>query len=201
MTDRAQGFDDLLQQAREGSEEAARKLVERYEPVIRRVIRRKLDTRLHALFDSDDFTQEVWAAFFARAIQEYDFDSPEELVSFLLEVARKKVAEANRRHLQRQKYDLHRECPLESSAVREDKALVDRHPNPSDLFLAREEIRSLLKGLPALDRGAIALLLEGNTQKEIAAQLGVTERTIRRVVRRAAAGWNWPSRSPAPTTR
>lgn len=49
----------LIGRVREGSEDAAWQLVERYGGHIRRTVRRALDPRLRSKFDSLDFVQSV----------------------------------------------------------------------------------------------------------------------------------------------
>ena len=65
----------LMQSVREGSQEAARTLFERYGPHIRRVVRRKLHQKLRPQFDSVDFVQDVWASFFAQQGRQASFES------------------------------------------------------------------------------------------------------------------------------
>ena len=71
-------FEELLQQVRAGDQEAARQLVQRYEPAIRRAVRFRLaDSRLARLMDSMDICQSVLASFFLRAAAgQYDLERP-----------------------------------------------------------------------------------------------------------------------------
>ena len=58
-----EGFQVLLRRVRAGDEQAARELVRRYEPAIRRAARiRLVDTRLNRLLDSMDICQSVLAS-------------------------------------------------------------------------------------------------------------------------------------------
>ena len=61
--ERAERICQLMRSVREGSEDAARMLFDRYAPHIRRVVRRKLHQKLRPQFDSVDFVQDVWASF------------------------------------------------------------------------------------------------------------------------------------------
>ncbi|MCA9151905.1 MAG: hypothetical protein KDA92_21530, partial [Planctomycetales bacterium] len=54
-------FSHLLEQVRQGSDEAAWDLVETYGPHVLRTIRRTLSREIRGKFDSDDFAQAVWA--------------------------------------------------------------------------------------------------------------------------------------------
>jgi len=75
MLENILGFSLLLEQARAGSDSAARELIERFGPFILRVIRNRLDPRLRSIFDSADFSQAVWASFFAMPAQKYQSSS------------------------------------------------------------------------------------------------------------------------------
>src|SRR6516165_9879252 len=84
----------LLGRLRAGDPDAARELVQAYEPHLRRIIRLRLrDSRLRRLFDSADICQSVMANFFARlSLGQYDLESPAQLVRLLEAMARNKVA-------------------------------------------------------------------------------------------------------------
>ena len=55
-----QEFANLIDRLREGSDEAFTLLLERFGPYVMRSVRRSLDRRLRARFDSQDFAQAVW---------------------------------------------------------------------------------------------------------------------------------------------
>lgn len=54
----------LMRRIREGSEDAAWELFEKYGGYIRRAVRRALNPRLRTQFESQDFVQMVWKSFF-----------------------------------------------------------------------------------------------------------------------------------------
>src|SRR6516165_4604099 len=84
----------LLGRLRAGDPDAARELVEAYEPHLRRMIRLRIrDSRLRRLFDSADICQSVMANFFTRlSLGQYDLESPAQLIRLLESMARNKVA-------------------------------------------------------------------------------------------------------------
>src|SRR5262245_55372827 len=92
-------FSDFIRRVRAGDEQAAADLVRRFEPLIRREVRLRLeDRRLGRLFDSMDVCQSVLASFFVRtAAGQYDLDQPGQLVKLLVQMARNKLASAARR--------------------------------------------------------------------------------------------------------
>ena len=184
MADSPHEFHALMQRVREGSPDAARDLLERYGAHILRVVRRRLHRKLRSKFDSADFVQAVWASFFTGAPRQHAFDRPEALVAFLATLAQNKVIEAVRQRLESQKYDVARERPLDEPTA---DRVAARQPTPSQVAVANEEWHRLLADLPAQYQRILGLLREGHTRREVADELGVNERTIRRVIDRLGA--------------
>ncbi len=181
MAVNADEFKDLMQRVRDGSEDAARELLDRYGEHILRVVRRKLHRELRSKFDSVDFVQAVWASFFADIPLRGSFDRPQALIAFLVTLAQNKVIEVVRQRMKTQKYNINRERPLEAAAP-DAAAVASRDPTPSQVAIANDEWRRLLADLPARYQRMLELLREGHTQKDIARELGVNEKTVRRVL-------------------
>ncbi|HEX5273512.1 MAG TPA: sigma-70 family RNA polymerase sigma factor [Gemmataceae bacterium] len=175
-------FADLMRRLREGSDDAARELLDRYGEHILRVVRRKLSRELRSKFDSVDFVQAVWASFFAGGPPQRRFDHPQALMAFLVTLAQNKVIDAVRQRMQTQKYNINRERRLEDSVTGESGDLPARQPTPSQEAVANDEWRRLLGELPDRYRRMLVLLRDGHTQKDIARELNVNEKTIRRVL-------------------
>jgi RNA polymerase sigma factor (sigma-70 family) len=182
MSESGEEFTDLMRRLRDGSEDAARELLDRYGEHILRVVRRKLSRQLRSKFDSVDFVQAVWASFFAAAPRGRRFDHPQALMAFLVTLAQNKVIDAVRQRMQTQKYNVNRERPLDGSVATEAGGLPARQPSPSQEAVANDEWRRLLAELPDRYRRMLVLLREGHTQKDIARELNVNEKTIRRVL-------------------
>ena len=180
----SQDFQTLMQQVQAGSPEAATELVEAFGPHLIRVVRRHLDRKLRAKFDSVDFVQAVWGSFFANSHRLGTFDQPEQLVAFLVTLARNKVVEEFRRRLQTKKHNVNRESPLPAGADGNADLISGRYPTPSQVAIAREQWDQLLAGQPDHYQQIIQLRYQGATYREIAEQLEITERTARRVIDR-----------------
>jgi RNA polymerase sigma factor (sigma-70 family) len=178
VTEQQQDFQTLMHRIREGSQDAARELFESYGPHIRRVVRRKLHQQLRSKFDSGDFEQAVWASFFALLPQKGTFDRPEALITFLVKLAQNKVIDAVRQRFT-QKYDVNREHTFSDSA---EYQAAQKQPTPSQIAMAREEWRRLLAGKPAHYQRILILRLQGHKLKEIAEQVDMDEKTVRRVL-------------------
>lgn len=180
-------FRNLLEGLRAGSESSVRQLVDRYGVYIVKAVRRRLKRVLRTRFDSQDFVQAVWASFFAHRSQIADFDSPDEMIAFLATVASNKVRDEYRRNLAAQKRDLNREWSLASGDTAEGPAShdpVDPAPSPSELAIAAEQMGQMTSGQPSHYRRMVELRADGATFEEIAEELGVSERNVRRVLQR-----------------
>jgi RNA polymerase sigma factor (sigma-70 family) len=152
----------FLARIRDGDEEAARELLRLYEAKVRLVVRRQLPRLLRSRFDSQDFVQSIWGSFFRRIkASPTELESTENLVGFLARAARNK------------------ESMWEGAEPRD---LVDGSNSPSEVAEASEAFSRLRDLLPADRRNVLDLKAEGLTTVEIAAKLGIGERTVRRVI-------------------
>lgn len=180
-------FVGLLARLRAGSADAATELVRRYGRHIRRVVCRRFNVRIRSKFGFSDLIQDVWASFFALPPDKYDFECPADLVRFLSRLAHNKVIAAIRQRLRTQKYDVRKECPLEDACRQHADAFVVRTPAPDEQTSVREEWQRLLEGQPERYRQVLAALRDGETHAEISRQLGMNERTVRRVLHKLSA--------------
>ena len=168
----------MLSEVREGSEAAVWDIIEKYEPHIQRVVRRRMSRQLRSKFDTADFVQMVWKSFFEQPHQIHSFAAPQQLMAFLVRMAMHKVDSENRRRMDTQKYDVKRERRLDHEVGVERPG--DR---PSQIAIAREHWDLLMRKLPAHHREVVRLRLEGLTFEQIANRLGLNERTPRRVLK------------------
>jgi RNA polymerase sigma factor (sigma-70 family) len=175
-------FEKLMHDVRGGSEEAVRRLLDEYGSHIYRAVRRRLNKTLRVRVDSQDFVQAVWASFFAHRSRILEFDGPEQLIAFLGKVATNKVIEECRHHLTTQKNDMNRERRLEDSGLFTSQSLVNPGPSPSQVAIAREQWDRLLEGQPEHYQRIVELRSVGATYDEIALELGMNERNVRRFI-------------------
>ncbi|MBL8815606.1 MAG: sigma-70 family RNA polymerase sigma factor [Planctomyces sp.] len=173
-------FSSLIALLRSGSQEAAEALHRSLSPIVVRTIRRKMNRSIRGGYDSQDFTQAVWASFFGHLSQIDRFENREELVRFLTTVASNKVIDAGRRALVRKDQS-------NGAAVAPSQVLVDhrRHvsePTPSQYAVAQERWDMLNEDQLPETQAVLRLLKQGFKQCEIASQLGISDRRIRRVI-------------------
>ena len=178
----AVSFQELLQRVRGGDEQAARALVERYEPAIRRAARFRLgDARLGRLLDSMDICQSVLASFFVRAAAgQFDLERPEQLLKLLVAMARNKLAQQARAQ-SRQRRDYRRL----QSAGQGERQLAGDDPSPSQYVAGQELLRQAEQLLSAEERQLVELRKEGLEWSAIAQRLGGGAEALRKQLTRA----------------
>jgi RNA polymerase sigma factor (sigma-70 family) len=184
MPELQEDFRHLMQQVRDGSEDAAWDLVNQFGEAIRRAVRRALDTRLRSKFDSVDFVQLVWGSLFRVRDKLDRFDRPEELAAYLAIMARNKVGMEIRRRLLAEKRNVAREQSLDQLTARGSPELVSRQPTPVEVAIARERWDRILQGQPPHYRQIIHLRLQGYTYQGIADAVRLDECTVRRFLKR-----------------
>jgi RNA polymerase sigma factor (sigma-70 family) len=177
-------FRVLMQQVREGSDEASREVVSQFGEQIRRAVRRALDARLRTHFDTIDFVQLVWSSLFRVRDKLDRFDCPEALAGYLATMARNKVGMELRRRLALKRRDMIKQRSIEELAELEEPGLSGRQPAPAEVAMAHEKLNCLLQGQSPQYRHFIHLRLQGNTHQDIADAAGVIVRTVRRFFRR-----------------
>jgi RNA polymerase sigma factor (sigma-70 family) len=175
-------FPDFIRRIRAGDDQAARELVERYEPVIRCEVRLRLrDPRLYSRFDWTDICQSVMVSFFVRAAAgQYDLEQPDQLLRLLVIMTRHKLANQQRRHRAEM-----RDCRRLSAC---DPAYLDgatASPSPSRLVVGRELLAEVNRRLSKDERLLAALRADGCEWTEIAARLGGTPEARRKQLARA----------------
>jgi RNA polymerase sigma-70 factor (ECF subfamily) len=175
-------FQDLLRRVRSGDQDAARELVEHYEPAIRRAVRFRLaDTRLAKIFDSMDICQSVLASFFVRAAEgQFEIADPKQLIKLLVAMARNKLA-MHARAQGRQRRDYRR---VQAGSV-EMHLLTADDPSPSQQVSGKELLEHAERLLTPDERELVALRKEGMEWDAIAAKLGGSAEALRKKLARA----------------
>jgi len=176
-------FAEFICRIRAGDDRAARELVERYEPVIRREVRvRVRDPRLYSQFDWTDVCQSVMASFFARAAAgQFDLDQPDQLLRLLVVMTRRKLSNQARRH-RADRRDYRRLEPC-------DPACLEGHsgsaPTPSRMIAGRELLDEYRRRLSDEELLLADLRAEGCEWAEVAGRLGGTPAGRRKQLARA----------------
>lgn len=172
-------FRDLMRRIQGGDEEAVRQLLDQYGAHVFRAVRRSLSRAIRSKYDSQDFVQSVWKSFFTRREELKGFDTPDQLIAFLTRVAGNKVIDQGRHHLRTEKADVTRE----RSITDRDCVRTPAHdPSPSEVAVANELWGRIIAGQPEHYRRILDLRAAGYTYQQIADELKINERTVRRVL-------------------
>ncbi len=175
-----------MSRVREGSQDAARQLVQQYQPYIIRVVRQRLSRKLRSKFDSDDFAQALWASFYEHRSEVERFERPSALVAFLARMAKNKVAAEHRRHFGTQRRNTRGERSLDGPAAQSVRSVRAPDPTPSEVVSVWEQLDEVTRAQPEDHQRIIELLRRGADYAEIATKLGLSKKTVQRVIRRIA---------------
>jgi DNA-directed RNA polymerase specialized sigma24 family protein len=166
-------------------DEAARVIWERFAPRLKLLVRRHLDHRIFRREDEQDILQCMFASFCeSQSKGSRAPASREELWKLLVRITMCKVVNAAHRH-QADRRDIRRERGEPSADPEENRfpqwmlEHVDRAtPSAEERIAAVEEIQRLLQLLPGDLRQIVVWRLEGFTNADIAAMIGLTLRSV-----------------------
>lgn len=176
----AEPLEMLLEKLSRGDREAAEQVLTAYEPYLRMVVRRYLPGRLRAKFDSIDVVQSVWVHVLhgLRAARWQFLDRPR-LLAFLVRLARRRLT-SRLRHFHTA---LVHEQSIETNL---DVLPAPAQPHPSEVVEAEELWQKMLSLCPPQHHDLLRLRRMGLPLGEVAAQTGMHEGSVRRILRRLA---------------
>ena len=145
--------------------------------------RRQLPDRIRRRVDPEDVVQSVYRSFFRRlSAGEFGFEESHD-VWRLLAVMTFRKARNQVKHHTRQQRDSFRETAYESTATHgQPGEPIDPAPQPGDLTIMIDYLDQLLAELPARHHDVVTLRLEGFSTAEVATKLGISKRTVLRVL-------------------
>lgn len=177
--------DDDVRGFRAGDAEATRRFWERYAPLLERVAARQMADRLRLRVGPEDVAQSACRTFIRRAKEGLLVppDDADGLWRLLCAITVTKVREQARFHL-RQKRSLDREVAVGGDDDPGAPPPAATGPGPDEAAAFADEFEKLMADLDDEERQVVDLRLQEFTHDEIAAKLGTSERTVRRVVKR-----------------
>ena len=185
-------LDELLDRLSAGDLRAAEQVFVAYEPYLRKVVRRHLPGRLRAKFDSLDVVQSVWVDVL-HGFRESGrrFANTAHLRAFLVMVTRHRLDDRLRHH----HTALEREQPLEGWDGADMPASPE--PRPSQHAQADDLWEKMLTLCPPAHHEVLRLKRQGLTLNEVAAQTGLHEGSVRRILRKLARQLAFMEGAPA----
>lgn len=182
----------MLNRLKSGDESAASEILDRYESQVRLVVRRFLPRVLRSRFDSQDIMQSVWRSFFQKVREEQsanpaavdkpvqEFQDSAQLFAFLSRMARNKVIDQYRRETS-QKSDVHRQRTMYGESG-EDLDPPAPDESPAEVAEAADEYSHWRSLVPEDRQELIDMKADGLSTREIGVKLGISERTVQRVL-------------------
>jgi RNA polymerase sigma-70 factor, ECF subfamily len=174
----------LIDLWRRGDQDAARQIVERYFDRMLRLARRRISQRLASRVDPEDIVQSVFRTFFVRLKDgQFVFQDEDDLCKLLMRITLHKTLRQVAFHkaakrdpnLETNQGDQHREQLL---------ALLDKEPSAEATVAFLDQMEHFLEQLEPQTRQIIEMRLQGFTNDEIAKELNIYDRKIRRAVER-----------------
>jgi RNA polymerase sigma factor (sigma-70 family) len=180
----------LIDGLRVGDQRVAQEFWEQYGKLLHQVAQQHLAEGLRRRVGPEDVVQSACRTFLRRAKEgEFQLADSAALWSLLCAITLTKIRELTRYHLRR-KRGLNREAHL--AAGSEDSGTGNAGPaapgpSPAEAAEFADQFQQLLASLDAEERQIVELKLQDYTHEEVAQQLGCSERTVRRIVKRVQA--------------
>lgn len=173
-------FDDLLRRCRAGDEDATQEVVQRYSARLLGVARKLVGNKLQRRVDDEDIVQSALVTFFRRIEDgEFVIRDHEDIWRLLVTITVRK-AQKQGRHNSAEQRDVAREANGAWLA-----AAFSRAPGPVEAIVFSEIIEDLARALENEKYGLVLeMILSGKTKADIAAELGISKRTVDRVLAR-----------------
>jgi RNA polymerase sigma factor (sigma-70 family) len=173
---------ELLARCRARDAAAEEELFARYVGRLLRLARNRLSSRLAARVDAEDVVQSAYRSFFRLAAQgDLVVRESGELWRLLARITVRKVCRAARRHRAGCR-SVEREAPGPGEDDTPERAVLSREPSPAEAAALCDELRAVLDPMGPVQRRIVALRLQGLDVDEIAAAVGRSGRTVRRVL-------------------
>lgn len=177
ISDEVKSSDLLIQRLNQGDDTAIEELFISFEPYLRMVVRRRLQSGFRPKFESMDIVQSVWADLIVDLRESgRQFENQNHLKSFLNRVV------MNRFHDRYRKYrrEVNQNEPVIDSQLNEYPA--DDIARPSQVVQRDELWKKILDACPEKHHEILRLRRQGLKHQEIAQRLGLHPSSVRRII-------------------
>jgi DNA-directed RNA polymerase specialized sigma24 family protein len=170
---------EILQRYRDGDERAADELFSRYVGRLTLLARSRLSPALASRTDPEDVVLSAYRSFFIRARDgRFALRRSGDLWRLLVAITLHKLYRQARKH----KAERRALAARESQAPSGERLHLSREPSPEEAVALADELETLFSQLDAVSRRVVELRLQDREISEIAAEVGRTERTVRRAL-------------------
>lgn len=169
-----------------GSRSAPDRLFHRYIHRLSRLARSKLSPRLAQRIDPEDVVMSAYRSFFVAAdAGRFTVDEAGQLWALLATITLRKLYRSSAHH-SAEKRSINREIiPDEKFDL--NQQVLSGQPTPEEAVALGEELQHLLASLSERDRRIVELRLQGYQIQNIAEELAVNEKTVRRSLKQIVA--------------
>ena len=174
----------LLARWRNGDQAAATQLFQRYAGRLIALARGQLSAQLANRVDPEDVVQSVYRSFFIDSRKgRYQLEHGGELWQLLVTMTLHKLLnQANRLTTQKRAVGRERGFGTEDSLHGIGAQVLARGPSPAEAVALTDQLERVLRGRDAHQRRIVELRLQGYNLDEIAAEVGCSLSTVRRVL-------------------
>jgi len=177
----------LINGLRAGDSRIEYEFWQRYGEPLQRLAEQRLSPQLQARVGPEDVVQSACRTFLRRTRGgEFQLADSSALWQLLCAITLTKVREQARFH-RRHKRSVHQEIRLAVPAGDSGDGgpdLADPHAEPDEAIAAADQMEQLLATLDDEERPVVALKLQDLTNDEVAQHLNLSERTVRRTLKR-----------------
>jgi RNA polymerase sigma factor (sigma-70 family) len=160
-------------------ETAAEELFHRYALRLTALARSRLSQALASRVDAEDVIQSAYRSFFLLATDgKVVLRESGDLWRLLVRITLRKVYRSARRH-RADCRSVEREHPAPDAM---DVVALSREPTPAEAVALIDELRFVLAPLDARERRVVEMRMQGHEIDEIAAEVGRSPRTVRRIL-------------------
>lgn len=183
-----ESFGQLVDRIRQGDPSAWDCFVKTYDPKLKSVIRNRLrlmNRRLRSIYDTGDFTSEIWKTLMVR-LPSLQINDEAAFMGFMTHVAWQKIIDMSRKQTSR-KRDSNRDVSIYDPHMERHSFDPKSHePTPSQYAMAEEIRQELTRESEAVD-GDCALIMklksQDYTNHEVAEATGMNLRKVQRLLK------------------
>ncbi len=132
---------------------------------------------MQSRLDADDVVQSTYRSFFVRAAAgQFELGASGDLWRLLARMALHKLSHQVGRHTAEKR------AVSAEERLSETNDLASREPSPDEAAAVADELELVMRSLNDTERRTLELRLQGERLEDIAAELGQSERTVRRTL-------------------
>lgn len=174
---------NLLQRWRDGDENAATEIFERYVNRLCALARTRLSSRMKRRVEAEDVVQSAYRSFFRRAGDNYALEKQGDLWRLLAAITINKIRGQVEFHTAKKRGVYLEESMLaDQSMIRVPPEVISEEPKPDDAAVMVEELSDLMSKLDQTQRTIVELSMQNMSVEQIAEKVQRSERTVRRTI-------------------